>query len=68
MAGQNGRHTGQVITQDAFRLRMEDQCSLIDRYRAMVLRQQHRHLSRDEAALEWIERYAESFSRDRDAP
>ncbi len=40
---------------------MEAQCHQIERYRLEVLRDEGRELSRDEAALEWIERYAEGF-------
>lgn len=47
--------------EEAFRLRMQAQCDQIDQYRLRVLREQQRRLSRDEAALEWIERYADSF-------
>ncbi|NND67180.1 MAG: hypothetical protein HKN19_06300 [Halioglobus sp.] len=46
---------------DAFRLRMERQCSEIRAYRKTVLRDSGRRLSIDEAAQEWIERFAESF-------
>ena len=60
----NGRKNEERAVQEDFRLRMENQCDLIERYRSLVLQQQHRRLSRDEAALEWIERYAERFSRD----
>tara|TARA_R110001599_G_scaffold353459_1_gene592346 strand:- start:37971 stop:38114 length:144 start_codon:yes stop_codon:yes gene_type:complete len=47
---------------------METQCSRIRRYRSELIRTQGRQLSYDEAALEWIERYAESFARDHDNP
>ena len=43
---------------------MEAQCQLIRKYRSEVLRDEGRQLSYDEAALEWIERYAEGFSRE----
>jgi hypothetical protein len=46
---------------------MEAQCDRIRRYRAEVIRQEGRKLSYDEAALEWIERYAEVFARDNEA-
>lgn len=49
-------------TIDPFLGRMEEQCSRIRRYRRDILRREGRNLSRDEAALEWIERYAESFA------
>ena len=53
---------------DPFLGRMESQCSQIRRYRREVIRKEGRHLSHDEAALEWIERYAESFAREHDKP
>ena len=50
-----------VPQQDEFRLRMESQCHLIKKYRQDMLRDSGRLLSPDEAALEWIERYAATF-------
>ena len=50
-------------TQEAFRVRMEHQCLQIERYRLAVLRNEGRHLSEDEAGLEWIGRHAEAFAR-----
>lgn len=47
--------------QDAFRFRMEQQCCRITQYRQSMLRDCGRQLSADEAALEWIERYAATF-------
>jgi hypothetical protein len=44
-----------------FRRRMEAQCCQIERYRAEVLYSEGRFLSQNEAALEWIERYAPAF-------
>ena len=49
---------------DTFLQRMEAQCNEIRRYRQKVLRSEGRQLSQDQAALEWIERYAEVFARD----
>ena len=46
---------------EVFRLRMEKQCRQIKQYRLAVLRENGRLLSPDEAALEWIERYAATF-------
>ena len=46
---------------DAFRNRMEQQCHEIKQYRQSILRDSGRLLSPDEAALEWIERYAATF-------
>jgi hypothetical protein len=51
----------ETATQDDFLARMEAQCHQIERYRLDVLRNEGRELSRDEAALEWIERFAEGF-------
>ena len=49
----------------AFRRRMEKQCRHIRLYRLAMLRIHNRLLSPDEAALEWIERYAATFDRPR---
>ena len=46
---------------DAFRNRMEQQCHQIKLYRQSILRESGRLLSPDEAAFEWIERYAATF-------
>lgn len=48
-------------SEEMFRLRMESQCRHIVRYRLRVLRESGRLLSSDEAALEWIARYAATF-------
>ena len=53
------RQGAETATQADFLARMEAQCHQIERYRLEVLRDEGRELSRDEAALEWIERYAE---------
>jgi hypothetical protein len=50
--------------QEVFRLRMENQCRQITLYRQELLRQTGQLLSPDEAALEWIKRYASSFDTD----
>jgi len=42
---------------------MEQQCHLIKQYRQSILRESGRLLSPDEAAFEWIERYAATFDR-----
>lgn len=55
--------SGTLSVQDAFRLRMEQQCHQIRQYRQSMLRECGRLLSPDEAALEWIERYAATFDR-----
>lgn len=47
---------------------MESQCFQIDRYRWRISSTEGRTLSEDEAAREWIERYAADFARDRLSP
>lgn len=49
--------------QEAFRLRMKNQCREIERYRLAQNRHSGRDLSMDEAAVEWIERFAADFAR-----
>lgn len=66
MASGRGQHQ-QDDTTDTFLERMKDQCREIKQYRLDVIREQGRCLSQDEAALEWIARYAESFARDHDS-
>ena len=51
-------------TEDLFRARMLDQVRQIRRYRKKKLKDTGRLMSLDEAAIEWIERYASSFDRD----
>lgn len=46
---------------DAFRARMVEQVCSIDRYRRQVESEEGRTLSRDEAAQEWITKYAGRF-------
>jgi hypothetical protein len=46
---------------EAFRARMVEQVCHIENYRNDVFRREGRRLSDDEAAGEWIERYAEDF-------
>ena len=53
-----------LSSQEAFRLRMLNQCRLIGEYRQAVLKETGRLLTLDEAAQEWIERYAATFDRD----
>ncbi|MDG1945342.1 MAG: hypothetical protein P8J17_13880 [Halioglobus sp.] len=49
--------------QDAFRMRMEEQCRQILHYRQVMRRESGRNVSSDEAALEWIERFAATFDQ-----
>jgi hypothetical protein len=50
--------------EQAFRTRMDAQCEEIEKYRLAVIRDEHRQLSLEQAAMEWIEKYAEYFSTD----
>jgi hypothetical protein len=47
--------------EDAFRARMVEQVCYIETYRQDVLRTEGRSLSSEEAAMEWIGRYAADF-------
>ncbi|MDH3976246.1 MAG: PilZ domain-containing protein [Deltaproteobacteria bacterium] len=49
---------------DAFRVRMIEQICYIETYRRAQLEEEGRMLTSEEAALEWIERFASSFPRD----
>jgi hypothetical protein len=63
--GTAGHEAGNILNgQDAFQARMEAQCEEIERYRLLVLREEGRELSLEQAALEWIEGYADTFARD----
>ncbi|HEC30119.1 MAG TPA: PilZ domain-containing protein [Gammaproteobacteria bacterium] len=46
-----------------FRIRMVEQVCHIEQYRKDVLKLQNRDLTSQEAALEWINKYATDFSR-----
>ena len=47
---------------EAFLSRMQAQCAAIEAYRLNVMRRENRAISLDQAAREWIEQYAQSFS------
>jgi hypothetical protein len=47
--------------QDMFRLRMVEQICHIEHYRREIERVEHRHLTSQQAAKEWISRYAGDF-------
>jgi hypothetical protein len=49
---------------ELFAQRMEDQCLQVERYRQKIKQSEGRQLSRDEAALEWIENYASEYAQD----
>lgn len=60
----DGRYTVGVAFDELtslFALRMIEQICHIERYRAAVLKQEHRHLTSEEAAREWIEKFAADF-------
>ncbi|MFT4822613.1 MAG: hypothetical protein ACJAUG_000634 [Halioglobus sp.] len=53
--------------QGAFRARMQAQCFQVERYRMALLINEGRRLTPDEAALEWITRFAKAFADFHDA-
>jgi len=46
---------------DEFRVRMVEQVCHIESYRQQISREEHRELSSDEAATEWISKFAAQF-------
>ena len=56
-------HYKELTPQYAFKTRMEAQCEQIQLYVLTAWRTEGRILSQNEAAMEWIERYAEAFAR-----
>lgn len=48
---------------DAYQVRMVEQVCQIEQYRQDVWRKEGRDLSQDEAAYEWISRYADKFAQ-----
>jgi hypothetical protein len=50
-------------TDDAFRMRMVEQICHIEHYKREILRREGRSLSGEQAAVEWIERFAGDFPR-----
>lgn len=62
--GVNGHHEVGVRFQDAatvFTVRMVEQLCYIEQYRQQVLHAEGRSLSSEEAASEWVNRYAADF-------
>lgn len=62
--GVNGHHDVGVRFSDAatvFTVRMVEQLCYIEQYRQTVLRDEGRKLSSEEAASEWVSRYAADF-------
>ena len=49
--------------QDAFKARMVEQVCHIENYKKLVSRTERRELTAEEAAMEWISRYAAQFPR-----
>ncbi len=66
MGRANSNEKETVSNHEAFRQRMLEQCYRIWQYRLTVMRDEGRTLTPDEAGMEWIELYAEAFSKDRD--
>ena len=66
MGRANSNKTEIISSHEAFRQRMLEQCHRIWQYRLTVMRDEGRMLTPDEAGMEWIELYAEDFSKDRD--
>jgi len=50
-----------LAEEDAFRARMVEQVCHIEHYKNMVLEKEGRVLNSEQAALEWIQRYATGF-------
>jgi PilZ domain len=50
-----------VDSEEAFRVRMVEQICHIESYRREIAERDGRHLTSEEAAKEWISRYASSF-------
>ena len=48
-------------TEEAFRTRMVEQICYIEQYRSQVLEREGRRLTSEEAAAEWITKFADSF-------
>lgn len=61
--GERGFDIGVEVSRgaDDYRLRMVEQLSHIENYRRSVQKEEGRHLSAEQAAREWISRYAEEF-------
>lgn len=67
MAQTTLQRTEDLTAQDAFKARMEAQCFQVERYRMALLINEGRRLTPDEAAVEWISRFAEAFANFHDA-
>jgi hypothetical protein len=63
-----GMHGERDHEDDAYRARMLDQCREIRRYRRRVMRNEERCLTLNEAAREWIDRFAASYAESRRVP
>ena len=59
---------GEPGSQQAFRARMDAQREQIENYRLAVLRDEGRQLDMEQAAIEWIERFAERFASEAQVP
>lgn len=69
MAENEGRcPRGKAGTLEAFQERMKAQCEAIEQYQLQVIQEEGRQLSLEEAAREWIDRYADDFADNEGAP
>lgn len=50
-----------VVPDDAYRARMVEQVCYIEHYKKEILDKEHRKISGQEAAIEWIQKYAKKF-------
>ena len=53
-----------VLSDDEYRVRMVEQVCHIESYRRQIFQEERRELSADEAAMEWISKYAAQFPRE----
>ncbi|MFV0476796.1 MAG: hypothetical protein ACK5ME_03050 [Parahaliea sp.] len=61
--------TGEMAAeqQTAFKERMQAQCREIRRYRMQVMKNEHRWLTVEDAASEWIAHHAKAFAEREDS-
>ena len=62
MTSSRKQHPCDSTRDELFLARMQAQCEAIEAYRLDIMRCEHRTLSLDQAAREWIERFAKDFA------
>jgi len=62
MTSSKKQYPSDLSRDELFLARMQAQCEAIEAYRLDIMRCEHRTLSLDQAAREWIERFAEDFT------